>query len=318
MLQVDVVPGKGGDILAVRWLPLDLNLMWPSPWGLRPKGEPSTTTDSLIRFLDSYPGGWQTIFPNGGDACVDDGFEYGFHGEACLVPWNVEDFSADGETARLLMSAELPDSRFAMTKEVVVEHHRVTVSETARNLSDKDREVMWSHHPSFGPPFLDEGCIVGSDAKTFIVDDARETPAGDLMPGSEAKWPNAIARTGEPIDVASVPSGSSDRFGYLTDFDVPRMWVNNPTLGLTAEITWDLSIFPHAWFWLEKNATQGYPWFGKAFVLGLEPASSYPGQGIVNARAKTGTLIGFAANETRSTEVTLSVRALSAEDARQN
>jgi len=309
-LQVDVVPGKGGDILSVRWLPSDIDLLWTSPWGLRRKGATSMATDSVSRFLESYPGGWQSIFPNGGDACVDDGVEHGFHGEACLASWQVERVFAEPEQAGVVMSALLERSNFFMTKQITVEQGSVVIVESARNLSAHSREVMWSHHPAFGPPFLSEDCIVGADARRFVVDDERDTPAGDLPPGSISKWPHAAAKTGGIVDLGSIPAGPSDRFGYLTDFEAPRMWIRNPSLGLVAEITWDLSVFPYAWFWLEKNATVGYPWFGDAFVLGLEPASSYPGQGIVNVRRKTTNLLRFAEGETKTAEVRLTVSQL--------
>src|SRR5690348_6179271 len=85
-LVVDVVPGKGGDIIAVRRSPDGPNLLWETPWGLRERGAIGTSGDSLVTLMEAYPGGWQTVFPNGGDPCVEHGVEWGMHVEAWRAP----------------------------------------------------------------------------------------------------------------------------------------------------------------------------------------------------------------------------------------
>ncbi len=304
-LGVDILPGKGGDILAVRWIPLDLNVLWTSPWGVRPKGAPSTATDSLSNFLENYPGGWQTIFPNGGDACIDQGLELGFHGEACLVPWEWEIVGACDENVSVLLKTKLVTSPFAMTKLITLTHESVEVRETAINLSEVPRDAMWSHHPAFGAPFLSAGCRIGVDASTFVADDERDFPAGDLEPGSRSTWPKGLGRRGEVVDLERVPDEETplDRFGYLTGFRRPNAWIENHELGLRAELDWDARVFPHAWFWLEAHATQGYPWYGNAYVLAIEPASSFPGQGLASVRRKTGNQLTFAPGEEKTATV---------------
>jgi galactose mutarotase-like enzyme len=304
LLQLDIVPEKGADILAIRWLPLGLNLLWRSPWGLRPKASIAPTGDSMLRFLTQYPGGWQTIFPNGGDACKENGVELGFHGEASLLPWDWV-----SETGELICRTELQVLPFKLEKRVSVVGPSVRVTETVENIGSAPQEVMWSHHPAFGAPFISSGTTVEAGAKSFTVDDARDTPAGDLEPGAKSKWPQGLTRSGLPVDLRMLPDQATpmDRFGYLSGFDEGRASITNRELPLRVDLTWDERIFPHAWYWLEAHATRTYPWFGEAYVFAIEPASSFPGQGLTAVKQKTGLQMTFKPGETKTVTVELTI-----------
>ena len=303
-IEVDVLPQKGADINAVRWLPLDANLLWTTPWGLRPRGYVPTAAGSVTAFMESYFGGWQTIFPNGGPSCEEDGAELGFHGEACLAPWEVVAEDDDG----VELATRLVRSPFAMTKRIDVLDDEVRVVESITNTGSVARDVMWSHHPAFGAPLLGEGARLETSAAWFEADDDRDTEHGDLAPGGRGAWPQGVGRDGA-VDLALLPGPdeTADRFGYLGGFERGWCAVVNPGLGLRVELSWDESVFPHAWLWLESHATEAYPWFGRAYVLGIEPASSYPGQGLHAVREKTGTQLRIEAGETRSVWVALRV-----------
>lgn len=309
-VQADVVPGKGADILAVRWLPTNLNLLWSTPWGLRQQGSIPTAAASDVNFMENYPGGWQLIFPNGGTASQLDGVEQPFHGEACLAPWeyDLETPAREGLRAAVDLTTSLVRSPFDLHRRISVEDSSVRVTETVTNRSNAPREVMWSHHPALGAPFLSGSCVLDIPAATFIADDARDVPAGDLQPGARSSWPDARTRSGGTCDLRTVPAhGPLDRFGYLTDFTEGRATVTNPELGLSATISWDLETMPHMWFWLEAHATEGFPWFGEAYVLGLEPASSFPGQGIERASQGPGGPLVIGPRESRTTQVSFTI-----------
>lgn len=308
-IEVEVLPEKGGDILALRWLPLGINLLWTSPWGLRRRGSVPPAGDSLVNFLANYPGGWQTIFPNGGNASVEKGVELGFHGEACLVPWDCEEIEAGDDRVEIRLQTELSASPFALARRLSLTQSRLEVFETATNLSGVPMDAMWSHHPAFGEPFISGATRVDCAASRFIADDERDVKAGDLEPGSVSAWPFGRSRDGGEVDLRTLPAlGSSlDRFGYLDGFAEGRATITNPELPLAVEMEWDASVFPYAWYWLEANATADYPWYGRAYVFALEPASSYPGQGIAAVRQKTGTLLRFNPGEEKTATLSMAL-----------
>jgi hypothetical protein len=74
------------------------------------------------------------------------------------------------------------------------------------------------------------------------------------------------------------------------------------------DVGWDLDVFPSAWLWLEARATAGFPWYQSVRALGIEPATSWPGQGIAAVRRKTGTQRRFAPGDTRTAQVSLRLR----------
>ena len=306
LVEVDVLPGKGGDILSARWRPLDVDVLWQTPWGLRPPGAVGTGGDSVTALMESYPGGWQTVFPNGGNAEVAHGVEWGMHGEAWLAPW---DWSV-GDDSAVELTTRLVRSPFTLRKVVSLDGAALTVTETATNEGRVPVEAMWSHHPAFGAPLLGAGARLETAARTVVVDDARDLPPGDLLVGGRGSWPHAPARSGGTVDLRELPGPGdvADRFAYLTDFDRGWAALSNPGLGLRAELEWDLTTMPHAWLWLEAHATPTFPWYGAAYVLGVEPASSFPGQGLTAARAN-GTALRFLPGETRTATVTLRLSA---------
>ena len=68
-LRVDVVPGKGGDLTT------GVELLWQTRWGLRARGSMTTPGSSEAALSEAYPGGWQSVFPNAGDAAHEHAAE---------------------------------------------------------------------------------------------------------------------------------------------------------------------------------------------------------------------------------------------------
>ena len=79
-LRITILPDKGADIYSIVYLPEGIDFLWKSPQGLRPPSQGQLSSDSSTAWLEQYEGGWQEIFPNGGDACVYNGVQLNFHG----------------------------------------------------------------------------------------------------------------------------------------------------------------------------------------------------------------------------------------------
>lgn len=304
-LEVRILPGKGGDILSIVRRRDGLNLLWSSPWGLRHAGAVPVGSDSSARLMAAYPGGWQSVFPNGGDASAGYGTEWGMHGEVWLAPFA---WSADG-TDSVVLETRLVLSPFRVVKRIQLVGQSVTVTEDITNEGGHPVATMWSHHPAFGPPFLSGECELECGAKTIQVDDSRRTESGDLLVGAVSAWPLAPAADGSMIDLRTVPPPDAgvDRMAYLTGFTGGQIRLRNPRLDAGIELSWDIEKFPCAWYWLEASGSSGYPWYSAAYVLGLEPASTFPGQGISHAQASGSELVTFAPGQTHRAALTLRV-----------
>ncbi|HEY6737741.1 MAG TPA: aldose 1-epimerase [Actinopolymorphaceae bacterium] len=304
-LTVDVVPGKGGDITSVRTSD-GTELLWRSPWGLRHRGASARSGDSEALLMDAYPGGWQTVFPNVGPASIEYGTQWGMHGEAWTAPY---DWEMTGPS-QVTLTTRLVRSPFELRRQIRLDGGRLTVTETARNAGGVPVEAAWGHHVTFGAPFLGSSCrLEVPTGTTVLVDDERDMPASDLVRGSRSTWPSVPGRAGGVVDLRIVPGPGSaiDRLAYLADLSEGRVSLTNGRLGLRATLLWDVAAMPYTWLWYELNATPTFPWYQAVYVLGIEPHTSYPSQGLSAIREKTGTQVTFAPGESRTATTVLDV-----------
>jgi hypothetical protein len=236
------------------------------------------------------------LLPNGGDAAVENGVEWGFHGEAGLVEWQVDEV----EPQAAVCSTSLNTAPLEVVRRVSLARNVLRVEEQVTNLGGDAIEVMWGHHPTFGAPFLEPGCTIETSARTFMADD--RAPGTGLAPGRRSTWPHAVLGDGGRIDLSTIPVPDEHRavLGYLSDFEHGSYRVANSRLGLAIEIRWPLDLFPTAWFWQELHESPGYPWYRRAYTTALEPNTTAPAQGIANARAKGGALLLLAPNTPRT------------------
>jgi hypothetical protein len=300
-LAVALLPEKGCDIVEIVDLRTGVDVMLRTPWGFgRP---PVAASTSLERWLEAYSGGWQVLLPNGGDAVTEHGAEWGFHGEAGIVPWRIEEQGRDAaRLATWLTSAPLELDRGLRLLDRSLE-----VVERVRNAGDEPIEVMWGHHPAYGAPLIEPGALISAGARTFIADS--RAPGAGLEPGARTVWPHAALAGGGTIDLSVIPPAAGNRavLGYLTDFEHGTYTIANARLGLSATLEWPLELFPSAWFWQELNASPGYPWFKRPYTTALEPNTTIPGQGIARARAQDGVPLTLAAGETREARLRLTL-----------
>jgi len=281
-LEVHVWADKGADICALIDRRSGVDLMWKTPWSV---GEPSGipwTGDSQVDWLARYPGGWQQLVPNAGPGRVAAGVRQGYHGEAAIRPWRVLDLGPD----RIVLSVDLFTAPVRLTRSVRIDGDSVVIDDELVNRSDESLDVRWVQHPGFGPPFVDEHCVIETGAATFVSD--AEAPGSILAADQVSDWPFAVGADGARVDLRTVPPDRRSVFGALTDFEAGWFSITSPTTGLSLRMEWDADVFPHAWFWQELHATEGFPWFGRAYVVAVEPANVLPGKGCVGNRIRGG------------------------------
>jgi hypothetical protein len=170
-------------------------------------------------------------------------------------------------------------------------HPVLTIVERVTNEGGEPLEYMWTHHPTFGPPFLGPACRIDTDARLVRADDRFDGPFNPVAPSTAGTWPYLPARDGGQLDLSRAPDPSTPRhlLAYLGNFDRGWYAVTNPELGVGFGLTWPATVLPYAWLWQEAHASTGYPWYGNTYGMALEPSTSFPGQGLVNVMEKTRT-----------------------------
>jgi hypothetical protein len=248
-LSLTILPDKGADIYSLRYKPRDIDVLWKSPWGLKPSdlGIPSFTTSSEMTWLENYEGGWQEIFPNGGDACTYKGAYLTFHGEASTLPWDYEVRSNNASVVSVDFSVRLYRSPFLLKRNMTVEASvpAVLLHETVENQGEEGLHFMWGHHPAFGPPFLANACRLYAPARKFLSD--YDNPNSRIAIGTSGLWPIVNGKSGNPVDLSIVPplTERAAEFGYLLDLEAGWYGIVNHRLGFGIGLAWDLSIFPY-------------------------------------------------------------------------
>ncbi len=306
LVRISLLAGKGTDLVEFNYKPRDLDFAWLTPTGIRnPLAYTPTAPDAVATFLDTYPGGWQEIFPNAG-APGNHGASYGQHGEVFALPWDVaidtdtEDEVAVRFTVRGVRSPCIITKTVRMTSGVP----GIRFEETVVNPSAVPVDVMWGHHITFGRPFLVPG------ARISVPDGINALPhEGDAIPSDRRSgstdpfaWPTGVNMKGEPEDFSIVPEpGTPGELFYLAGFEdgAGSYEITRPDESLGMRVEWDAATLPYLWYWQEFGRTGGFPWYGKSYNIGLEPSSSYPTNGLPDAVAN-GTAIRLETGDRRS------------------
>jgi hypothetical protein len=272
-LRIAVDPIVGGTVTSILHKATGMSVLGTVPWATRPGPAETHAAPDENAWLRYYSGGWPLLFPNGGDACTFDGVFHGFHGEASLAPWEAE--RSDG---RLRLRRRFDSVPVAMERALILEGEALTVRERVAMHGDRTVSVMWGHHPTFGSDLLDGPFEIGTNARRVMVDDRFDLPLNPLRPGAAGEWPQVPGKTGS-YDL-SRPRAPMAAMAYLMDFSNPFASIRRLDDTIAARLSWDGAVFPHAWLWCELAATQAEPWCGKAHLIGIEPNTTWPGNGL--------------------------------------
>lgn len=282
-VDVEVLAGKGADILSITDRATGVNPLWRSRWGHHQLRTAQMSADTTTAWLVSCVGGWNFLFPGGGAESVVQGGLQPMHGEASITSWDVVDHDgADSAGPWVRLSTHLSRSPFALERTVrlVGESGELEVIDRAVNEGGEPFPTAWTQHPTLGPPFLDGSCVIETNAATIEPDDAYDLPHIPMAIGDRRSWSEARGIVGR------VPSRGEARqlLSYL-HFEEPESWyrVVNESSGLAFSVNWLTSDYPHAWFFQEMDATGGWPWFSNTFIMAIEPSTTWPGRGLAHA-----------------------------------
>ena len=270
---------KGSDLLELTYKPTDTELMWQSARGLADVHDAPSSPLSSGQFRDLFPGGWYVMLPNGPKPCQHRGAEYGFHGEATFLRWDVNIEEDTPESITVVFSTRLRRTPVHMERRISLSKGSGTLvfDETISSDAAQSVEVLYGHHPCFGAPFLEPGC------KLFLPP-CRAT-IGDLAPESSryqprqiAQWPMLKGLKNEMIDASILPGpeSNSNEFIVLDEFSDSWAALVNPNRDLGFALRWDAKVFPIFGFWQVLGGGDDYPWYGSEYIVALEPACALP------------------------------------------
>jgi len=304
-LRVALLPEKGSDIIEFRYKPLDLNIMWESPLGLRAKEwfVPTNSQGKEGNFMDYYQGGWQEIFPNTGPATDYKGTTIGQHGEVALSPWTLQILEETERRVSVKLEVKTYRTPFSLKKVLSIEGDEPSLymEETVTNLAGERVEFSWGHHPAIGAPFLSEKCLVnlpGTPQVEVFSGDGRSLT--NLLPG-KGTWPVVKGKNGE-IDLRKVPSFQDkvSTFILITSLLEGKYEITNPEKRLSFRMEWETKVFSHLWYWLVAGGSFHYPWWGMTYNLALEPMSGPP---ILSEALQKGKALSLEAGQSLTTKL---------------
>jgi galactose mutarotase-like enzyme len=195
-------------------------------------------------------GGWEVMAPNAGDRGVVAGREYPFHGTAGRATWQV---GSQRDAAIELTFAD-DTLGFRSRRVIEVRDATCTVTESIASTSDEPIPVAWGSHLAFGRTLISGGI--------------------DL-------WlPGEIVSTDLPE--LRFPQQGTSGFAVVRHLGTNVALVRNRDTGASASVTVRGSAFPYLWVWVELGGTTGWPWFGSAHALGIEPVSAPHARGVAD------------------------------------
>ena len=290
LLRVTVLL-TGGHVVEFNHKPRDRDHVWLAPDAVRPPGAGASAGDDVAAFLDSYPGGWQEVLPNGGAPARHRGAALAQHAELTGLTWDAEVLVDEPDEVAVRLSVAARRTPLRLSKVLRLRSGDATswVDEELTNAAPVAVEAMWGQHLAYGRPFLRPGqrITLPDGIQVHPHPSAINPPVRSVRAGGPYAWPTVPTPDGGTLDLSVVPApGEPSEIVYLSGFgDTGWYELREPADGSGIRVSWDATVLPYLWLWHELGATTGYPWWGRAYVVGLEPFSSHPTEGLAAAVA---------------------------------
>ena len=179
-----------------------------------------------------------------------------FHGEAGRVRWREFDAPERRDGGVLAaMGATLPIAGLEVRRTVRLSEAAAvfSVSETVSNGNKLGRVYNMVQHATIGPPFLDEGAVVDSNAQRgFMQSSPLPNPEQP-----ETRWPKAI-KQGQPVDLRHLTSDPVPNVvSFVLDGELGWVTATNASKELLLGYIWRTADYPWLNFW--RHVADGKP-----------------------------------------------------------
>jgi len=245
---------EGGHVAEILDKKTGVNPLWTPPW---PSIEPSTYSharhpeygdDAESKLLAGIMGHNLCMDIFGGASEEEAAAGLTCHGEASVVPYEIQASGADLTARAVLPQAQLRFERHLRLAGAGV----VRFTETVENLAATDRPVGWTQHVTVGPPFLEKG------RTQFRTLSARSEPLESGGAEEFELFTSAPASGGFTTHLMDPAREQA----FFTTF--------SPTHKLLFGYVWKRSDFPWLGVWEENCGRKRTPWNGRALTRGLE------------------------------------------------
>src|SRR5579862_7064545 len=105
LLRTTYLAGQGAKVVEFLYKQRDIDLAsWNSAGLTSPQGIEGAPADNPAAFVDQITDGWWDVFPSGGAPSSYRGANFGAHGEAAVLPWDVEILEDDPDEVAIRLS----------------------------------------------------------------------------------------------------------------------------------------------------------------------------------------------------------------------
>ena len=304
-LRVTIIADKGTDIYEFLYKPRDLDFMWRTWTGLRPRSHfVPTSPRATGAHMDYYEGGWQELFPNCGNLSLHQGAEVGQHGEVLLLPWRYVITKDEPDEIEVRFDVRTVRTPFHLVKTISLRRNeaKLRIHERVTNESGQEVDFTWGHHPAFGWPFVDENCRVDvPDCRIRAFSDI--TPSTSrLKPEQDSPWPLAEGRDGNPVDLSRIPAPDVAAHDMVFLQEISDGWyaITNTAMRVGFALRYPADLFKQLWYWQVYKGGRDYPWWSSTYNIALEPCATLP---VLARQAELGEALRLTAGESRELEM---------------
>jgi len=262
---------------------------WDTP---EPMSVAYPENESETHWLSRYRGGWQFLTPNAGNECVHEGRRHSCHGESSILPWTVVARSNNQITLELTIFDSLHVQRILeIDPETAIFRAHTQITNTTHIV----QEIVIVEHVAFQGSA--NARINAPEKSTWAFPKGFEEDGGEPMLWSESG-------KGRP-DLRAPIESAYERLAFLHSGNEGWVKIVDKERGTGALLTWDKKIFPFLWYWQERFSPR-FPFFKRAEMTGLEPASCYPDDALTGAsKGGRSTFISAGQNVAFTTQVEL-------------
>lgn len=261
-LNAVVVPERGFLIRSLGLRSAEGELLWERPFhepatstpGLGPSGAPSFET-----FNDLFVGGWFPMIPSAGLPGNLDGRATLLHGEACRLPWVLQ----QADDSEIVGTLRLLRSPIELTRSVRVESSRVVVSTRMRNAGSYREPYTYGEHPCLSRHTFREGTIDLGAGDCYVLGPSLDPGAAALQPNQHFEWPSARGIVNDVVDVSHIPESPSGQQDHVcVSLTRGEVRISAPAIHQALVLRFDVEQFPYAllWFDYQSPSTQSGGW----------------------------------------------------------